>query len=279
MASLPPPLTSLATVRLVPPSRRLRFPLQSNSEKWRERLHLSAPSNSATLAWEPAGAEKPWTVASKASFSSHAPLPPVHSWAAAPSEVLGPVLHEAPRSGKESTAGGAGTAHTTEASPDTEATLLSSAQGCRFCSAKSDELCRQSGSGGSGGRSGRGSASCCRCRSNRPARCLSASRSSAVWRLGERRRGVRETGPLPTRAAPPLGSTRPRHPAPHRHFVRRFWNHVLTCASVMRRALASAALSAEARYFWRRKRRSSSSTCEREKDVRGFFRFGGVRFW
>lgn len=47
----------------------------------------------------------------------------------------------------------------------------------------------------------------------------------------------------------------------------------------MRRALASAALSAEARYFWRRKRRSSSSTCEREKDVRGFFRFGGVRFW
>jgi hypothetical protein len=47
----------------------------------------------------------------------------------------------------------------------------------------------------------------------------------------------------------------------------------------MRKALARAALSAEARYFCLRKRRSSSSTCEREKDVRGFFRFGGVRFW
>lgn len=76
----------------------------------------------------------------------------------------------------------------------------------------------------------------------------------------------------------PRHSARPR-PAPHRHLVRRFWNQVLTCASVMRRALASAALSAEARYFWRRKRRSSSSTCEREKEVRGFLRFGGVRFW
>lgn len=65
----------------------------------------------------------------------------------------------------------------------------------------------------------------------------------------------------------------------HRHLVLRFWNQVLTCASVMRRALASAALSAEARYFWRKKRRSSSSTCEREKEVRGFLRFGGVRFW
>jgi hypothetical protein len=76
----------------------------------------------------------------------------------------------------------------------------------------------------------------------------------------------------------PRHSARPR-PAPHRHLVRRFWNQVLTCASVMRRALASAALSAEARYFWRKKRRSSSSTCEREKEVRGFLRFGGVRFW
>lgn len=80
------------------------------------------------------------------------------------------------------------------------------------------------------------------------------------------------------RRALPRHSTRPR-PSPHRHLVRRFWNQVLTCASVMRRALASAALSAEARYFWRRKRRSSSSTCEREKEVRGFLRFGGVRFW
>lgn len=107
-----------------------------------------------------------------------------------------------------------GVAHTTEASPDTEATLLSSAQGCRFCSAKSEELCRQSGSGGSGGRSGRGSASCCRCNSRRPARCRSASRSSAVWRLGERRAGVRVAespspplGPPAPRASPPLGAS------------------------------------------------------------------------
>jgi hypothetical protein len=92
----------------------------------------------------------------------------------------------------------AGVAHTTEASPDTEATLLSSAQGCRFCSAKSDELCKQRGSGGSGGRRGRGSASCCRCRSSRPARCRSASRSSAVWRL----------------AGGDAGSTRPPLPTP-----------------------------------------------------------------
>lgn len=201
-------------------------------------------------------------------------------WAAVRSKAPGPGLHAAPQSGKERSASRAGVAHTTEASPDTEATLLSSAQGCRFCSAKSDELCRQSGSGGSGGRSGRGSASCWRCRSSRPARCRSASRSSAVWRLGGRRRGVSEAGPRPPHASPPLGPARSlARPAPHRHLVRRFWNHVLTCASVMRRALASAALSAEARYFWRRKRRSSSSTCEREKDVRGFFRFGGVRFW
>lgn len=107
-----------------------------------------------------------------------------------------------------------GVTHTTEASPDTEATLLSSAQGCRFCSAKSEELCRQSGSGGSGGRSGRGSASCCRCNSRRPARCRSASRSSAVWRLGERRAGVRVAespspplGPPVPRASPPLGAS------------------------------------------------------------------------
>lgn len=37
----------------------------------------------------------------------------------------------------------------------------------------------------------------------------------------------------------------------HRHLVLRFWNQVLTCASVILRDLASAALSAEARYFWR----------------------------
>lgn len=109
----------------------------------------------------------------------------------------------------------AGVAHTTEASPDTEATLLSSAQGCRFCSAKSDELCRQSGSGGSGGRSGRGSASCCRCSSRRPARCRSASRSSAVWRLGGRRAGV-SGQPSPS---PPLRPPAPRTSPPLRASV------------------------------------------------------------
>lgn len=129
----------------------------------------------------------------KASSSSPAPLPRNHgttAWSAARSMVLGRALRAAPPSVRELSAARAGVAHTTEASPDTEATLLSSAQGCRFCSAKSDELCRQSGSGGSGGRRGRGRASCCRCRSSRPARCRSASRSSAVWRLGKRKRGV-----------------------------------------------------------------------------------------
>lgn len=212
---------------------------------------ISAQGNSTTLAWETAVAEELLTIASRP--------PPPHTlhcygttgWAAVRSKAPGPGLHAAPQSGKERSASRAGVAHTTEASPDTEATLLSSAQGCRFCSAKSDELCRQSGSGGSGGRSGRGSASCWRCRSSRPARCRSASRSSAVWRLGGRRRGVSEAGPRPPHASPPLGPARSlARPAPHRHLVRRFWNHVLTCASVMRRALASAALSAEARYKW-----------------------------
>lgn len=133
--------------------------------------------------------------------------------AAARPTALGHALHAAPRSGKALGRRGR-VSHTTEASPDTEATLLSSAQGCRFCSAKSDELCRQSGSGGSGGRSGRGSASCCRCRSSRPARCRSASRSSAVWRLGGRRRGVSGAGPRPPHSSLPLGPA--RSPSPPR---------------------------------------------------------------
>lgn len=37
----------------------------------------------------------------------------------------------------------------------------------------------------------------------------------------------------------------------HLHFVLLFWNHVLTCASVILSALAKAALSADARYFCR----------------------------
>ena len=63
------------------------------------------------------------------------------------------------------------------------------------------------------------------------------------------------------------------------HFVRLFWNHVLTCASVILRFFASVALSVEARYFCLWKRFSSSQICSREKDVLGFLRFGGVRFW
>lgn len=68
-------------------------------------------------------------------------------------------------------------------------------------------------------------------------------------------------------------------PLHYLHLVRRFWNQVLTCASVILRALASVALSADARYFWRWKRFSSSQICTRLKEVRGFFRLGGVRFW
>lgn len=65
----------------------------------------------------------------------------------------------------------------------------------------------------------------------------------------------------------------------HLHLVRLFWNQVLTWASVIFRALASAARSADARYFCRWKRFSSSQICSRLNDVRGFFFFGGVRFW
>lgn len=65
----------------------------------------------------------------------------------------------------------------------------------------------------------------------------------------------------------------------HLHLVLRFWNQVLTWASVILRLLARAALSALARYFWRWKRFSNSHICTLEKDVRGFFLLGGVRFW
>lgn len=65
----------------------------------------------------------------------------------------------------------------------------------------------------------------------------------------------------------------------YRHFVRLFWNQVLTCASVIFRALAKVARSADARYFCRWKRFSSSQICTLLKEVRGFFLLGGVRFW
>lgn len=63
------------------------------------------------------------------------------------------------------------------------------------------------------------------------------------------------------------------------HFVLLFWNHVLTCASVILSVLAKEALSAEARYFCLWNLFSSSQICIRVKLVRGFFLFGGVRFW
>lgn len=83
-----------------------------------------------------------------------------------------------------------------------------------------------------------------------------------------------------TIASPSPGSAPRCSPQPpHLHLVRRFWNQVFTCASVILRALARAARSAEARYFCRWKRFSSSQICRRVKDVRGFFFLGGVRFW
>lgn len=65
----------------------------------------------------------------------------------------------------------------------------------------------------------------------------------------------------------------------HLHLVLLFWNHVLTWASVILSVLASEARSADARYFCRWKRFSSSAICSLVKEVRGFFRLGGVRFW
>jgi hypothetical protein len=62
------------------------------------------------------------------------------------------------------------------------------------------------------------------------------------------------------------------------HFVRRFWNHVFTWASVIFNPLANAALSAEAKYFCLWNLFSSSATCILVNDVLGFFRFGGVLF-
>ena len=63
------------------------------------------------------------------------------------------------------------------------------------------------------------------------------------------------------------------------HFVLRFWNQVLTCASVILRFLANVALSVDAKYFCLWKRFSSSHICNLENEVRGFFLLGGVRFW
>lgn len=63
------------------------------------------------------------------------------------------------------------------------------------------------------------------------------------------------------------------------HFVLRFWNQVLTWASVIFKFLAKDALSAEAKYFCLWNLFSNSAICSLVNDVRGFFRFGGVLFW
>lgn len=54
------------------------------------------------------------------------------------------------------------------------------------------------------------------------------------------------------------------------HFVRRFWNHVFTWASVIFRPLAKAALSADARYFCLWNRFSNSATWGEEADEEGY---------
>lgn len=82
---------------------------------------------------------------------------------------------------------------------------LSSSQGCRFCRAKSDELCRQSGSGCIESLRLFWKASCCSCSMSRLACCRSASRSSAVCRLHrgrERDSTVRRPAPRGRRRGP-----------------------------------------------------------------------------
>lgn len=79
-----------------------------------------------------------------------------------------------------------GSAHTRVAAPETEVTSWFSAQGCRFCRAKSEALCIQRGSCCSGCPRLFGKGSGWRCSINRLACWRSASRSSAVCRLLER---------------------------------------------------------------------------------------------
>lgn len=90
----------------------------------------------------------------------------------------------------------------------TDVTLVilveSSDHGCRFCRAKSEELCTHSGSAGSGWARLFWKASCCSCRRMRFACCLSASRSSAVCRLrGEQAITSQDSNPLPARLRRP----------------------------------------------------------------------------
>lgn len=81
--------------------------------------------------------------------------------------------------------GQSGQAHSQADATDVTLVILveSSDHGCRFCRAKSEELCTHSGSAGKGCARLFWKASCCSCRRMRFACCLSASRSSAVCRL------------------------------------------------------------------------------------------------
>lgn len=141
----------------------------------------------------------------------------------------------------------------------------------------------QSGSWGSGWLRLFWKASCCRCSIKRLACWRSASRSSAVcllqhtqpvWhcRAASDPPGVGD-GRRRSHSSPALPRAQWQDPAPqgmqlggaargaagsypwaqpcYLHLVRRFWNQVLTWASVILRALARVARSAEARYFWR----------------------------
>lgn len=90
----------------------------------------------------------------------------------------------------------------------TDVTLVilveSSDHGCRFCRAKSEELCTHSGSAGSGWARLFWKASCCSCKRIRFACCLSASRSSAVCRLQwEQAITSQDSNPLPAPAQAP----------------------------------------------------------------------------
>lgn len=100
---------------------------------------------------------------------------------------------------------GAGQAHSQAEATDVTLVILveSSDQGCRFCRAKSEELCTQSGSAGSGCARLFWKASCCSCRRMRFACCLSASRSSAVCRLRGTSRYPRRRAILGEPACPP----------------------------------------------------------------------------
>lgn len=87
---------------------------------------------------------------------------------------------------------------------------LSSSQGCRFCSANSDELCRHSGSGWIDSFSDFWKASCCSCSINRLACCRSASRSSAVCRLPGDTLSLRpDTGHAPPGTPPGAAGPKP----------------------------------------------------------------------